>query len=390
MPDVWITSTFGVGAVITVLIAISFWLERRFQAFSFLGTALLVITGSAVLVNLGVIPSSLGEEIHPLYTFANDYGVPMAIVLLLLSTDLKNVLSLGKSAMIAFTLGAIGTAIGAMIAVNLTADGIGPEAWKVAGQFAASYIGGGINYAAVGNALQTSETMFATGAAADNIMTNLWMVMTAVIPALLWKYYPTIRKNEGSEPSESKESFWKRKNISIYDMVTLLSVTFVIIAISDFITPYIDSWIGFSIPTVIVYTSLALLVSWFTPIRRFHGGEEMGNILLHFFFATMGAGTIVSTLIDRGPIVFIFLLIVVTIHALIVFGIGRWFKIEIEMLAVASQACVGGPSTALALATSKGWVQLVTPAVLMGILGYAVGNYVGISLGYLMKTWIGG
>lgn len=391
MSDVWITSTFGVGAVVTVLIAFSFWLDRRFQAFSFLGTAILVITGSALLVNIGVIPSSLGEEISPIYVFASDYGVPLAIVLLLLSTDLRNIFSLGKSACIAFTLGAIGTVMGAILGILLTADGIGPEFWKVAGQFAASYIGGGINYAAVGTALHTSETMFATGAAADNIMTNLWMVMTAVIPALLWKYYPTIKKQKGeADAKEVKEDFWKPKQISIHDMVTLLSVAFVIVALSDFIMPYLDEWLGFSIPTVIGSTTLALLVSWFTPIRHCHGGEEIGNIFLHFFFATMGAGTIVNTLIDRGPIVFLFLFILVAVHALLVFGVGRWFKIEIEMLAVASQACIGGPSTALALATSKGWVRLVTPAVLMGILGYAVGNYVGISLGYLMKTWIGG
>jgi uncharacterized membrane protein len=51
-------------------------------------------------------------------------------------------------------------------------------------------------------------------------------------------------------------------------------------------------------------------------------------------------------------------------------GIGRWRKIEIETLCVASQATVGGPSTALALAISKRWSALVTPSVLLGVLGY--------------------
>ncbi|GGE29750.1 hypothetical protein GCM10011571_34920 [Marinithermofilum abyssi] len=65
-------------------------------------------------------------------------------------------------------------------------------------------------------------------------------------------------------------------------------------------------------------------------------------------------------------------------------------KIDEETLAVASQACVGGPSTALALATSKGWMWLVTPAVLPGVLGYAVGNYVGIAVGHGMRILLGG
>lgn len=83
-----VTSPFGVGAVITSLIALSFWLDRRFRFFSRLGTAILVITGGAVLVNLGMIPSTVGEAaLNPVYIFASDYGVPLAIVLLLLATD---------------------------------------------------------------------------------------------------------------------------------------------------------------------------------------------------------------------------------------------------------------------------------------------------------------
>ena len=54
--DALITTPFGVGAMITSLIAVSFWLDRRFRLFSFLGTAILVISGGALLVNFGVIP----------------------------------------------------------------------------------------------------------------------------------------------------------------------------------------------------------------------------------------------------------------------------------------------------------------------------------------------
>ena len=57
-----IGSPFGVGAVVTALIALSFWLDRRFRLFSFLDTAILVITGAALLVNARVIPSSVPVE----------------------------------------------------------------------------------------------------------------------------------------------------------------------------------------------------------------------------------------------------------------------------------------------------------------------------------------
>ncbi|PTX64527.1 putative membrane protein [Melghirimyces profundicolus] len=389
--DALIATPFGVGAVITSLIAVSFWLDRKFRLFSFLGTAILVITGAAVLVNLGVIPPSVGvEQLNPIYTFANDYGIPIAIVLLLLSSDLSQLRSLGRRAGLAFLLGALGTAAGAMVAVWLTAGGIGPDAWKLGGQFAASYIGGGVNYAAVGSALGTPETLYATGAAADNLMTNFWMVMTALLPALLLRWYPSIRDRASFGPDGSGTEFWNRKEASTQDLIVLTAVTFIVVAAAEAVTPVINGWAGFEIPSVIWYTTLALLLSFLTPVNRLKGGEEMGNFILHFFFATMGAGTILSTLVDKGPVVLLFLAVMVGIHALILFGMGRIFKVEAELLAVTSQACVGGPSTALALASSKGWTSLVTPAVLLGVLGYAVGNYVGIFIGQWMRWMLAG
>ncbi|QKG84594.1 DUF819 family protein [Kroppenstedtia pulmonis] len=388
-----ITSPFGVGAVITALIALSFWLDRKFRLFSFLGTAIMTITGGAVLVNLELIPAAVVDEsetLNPIYVFANDYGIPIAIVLLLLSADLRSLTRLGKPALIAFVLGALGTAGGSLIGVWITAGDIGEEAWKVGGQFAASYIGGGINYAAVGDALGTSATMFATGAAADNIMTNVWMVMTAILPAILFRFYPSIRQRGINESRDASGDLWNKKEVTIYDMTTLIAVTFVIVAVADWVTPWISEKLGIDIPTVILYSTLALIVSAVTPIQRFQGGEDIGNFILHFFFATMGAGTILSALVDKGPVVFLFLVVVILCHGIIVFGLGRLFKVEVEMLAVASQACVGGPSTALALASSKGWFSLMTPAVILGVLGYAVGNYVGITMGYLMKWLLAG
>ncbi|MBA4601211.1 DUF819 family protein [Thermoactinomyces mirandus] len=382
-----ITSPLGVGAVVTLVIWFSFWLDKKFRFFSFLGTAILVITGGAILANLYVIPSSLADDsgqLNPVYQFAGDYGVPLAIVLLLLSADFRNLRQLGKPAMIAFLLAMSGTVCGAVLGGILTADRMGEEAWKITGQFAASYIGGGINYAAVGNAFQTSETMYATGAAADNIMTNVWMVGTAVLPVLLRRFYPSIRDRH-EKPDQPAGNFREPKMVTIHDLVTLLAASFTIVAVAEWMTPWINQALGWEIPSVIWYTTIALLAAWFTPLSRFQGSAEIGNFLLHLFFATMGTGTILSTLVNRGPVVFLFLVLLVGTHALIVFGAGRWLKLEVEILSVASQAAVGGPSTALALTTSKGWTSLITPSVIMGLSGYAVGNYIGVFIGSWMQ-----
>ncbi len=57
---------------------------------------------------------------------------------------------------------------------------------------------------------------------------------------------------------------------------------------------------------------------------------------------------------------------------------------------MASQAAVGGPSTALALAVAREWPGLALPGMAVGLLGYAVGNYAGYGIGWLMRGWLGG
>lgn len=71
------------------------------------------------------------------------------------------------------------------------------------------------------------------------------------------------------------------------------------------------------------------------------------------------------------------------------FGLGRWRNVEIETLCVAIQATVGGPFAALAPAISKRWSVLVTPSVLLGVLGYATGNYIGVGIAYLIRSFTG-
>jgi len=393
------TDPFAVGAVVTVLIALAFFLDRRFRIFSFFGTAIFVITGAALLVNLRVIPPSIpvGDQqtINPIYAFAADYAVPLAIVLLLMTADLRSLRRLGRPAITAFVLGAIGTLAGAFVGGLLLSGAIGPEFWKIAGQFAGSYIGGGVNYAAVGEAVDTSDTLFATGAAADTLMTNLSFVLSALMPVVLLTFYPSIyggrsRDEDGppEEETEVPEEYWQRREISIYHIVYLLALTFVIVAVSTLISTPINGALGFEIPVELWYTTLALLAA-LTPANRFNGGEEIGNVLLHYFFAVLGAGAVLSTLVGKGPVIFLFLVVLVAIHGLIIFGVGRLLKIEIETLSVASQACVGGPSTALALAISKQWRSLVTPAVLIGVLGYAIGNYAGVGMAFLLRAIAG-
>jgi uncharacterized membrane protein len=79
----------------------------------------------------------------------------------------------------------------------------------------------------------------------------------------------------------------------------------------------------------------------------------------------------------------------VSIHGIVIFGLGRLVGLDLQTLAVASQANVGGPASAMALATARGYTDKLLPGVAAGLLGYAAGNYLGLFVAALMRGVIG-
>ena len=86
-------------------------------------------------------------------------------------------------------------------------------------------------------------------------------------------------------------------------------------------------------------------------------------------------------IIQNAPLILVFAAIIVFINMLISFGFGRLFKFNLEEIILASNANIGGPTTAAAMAISRGWTKLVGPILIIGTLGYIIGNYIGTSLG---------
>ena len=77
---------------------------------------------------------------------------------------------------------------------------------------------------------------------------------------------------------------------------------------------------------------------------------------------------------------FVFASVIIIVHMIVLFGVGKMLKIDLAELAMASAVCIGGPSSAAALASAKGWRDLLIPGVLAGSFGYAIGSFAGVSV----------
>lgn len=119
-------------------------------------------------------------------------------------------------------------------------------------------------------------------------------------------------------------------------------------------------------------------------MEKIQGAQEIGTFLIYIFFAVIGSPASISLIIKKSPLLLVFALIIVVFNLIWSLLWGKIFKFTIEEIIIASNANIGGPTTAAAMAVSKGWEDLIVPALLVGTLGYVIGNYYGILTGIIL------
>jgi uncharacterized membrane protein len=381
-----IVDPIAVFLVLSASVYLSLRLEESFRLFKAMGAALVALLSGVVLSNSGLLP---GES--PTYDFLVGPGVRGGVVLILLSVNVKSLRQAGPKMLAAFGLGAVGTVIGSITAGLVLFPQVGTETWKLAGQFTGTYIGGGMNFAALGKALGTSSDLFSAAVAADVILTAFWMAICLTVPVLLGKPKQKPSAEPAGNPTNKTKSlitlehtlYNSVKPVHLRDAAALVAIVFGALWGSEQLAAFFPM-----LPSVLWLTTLALLGAQVPSVRSLTGSAMVGNYLVLMFLAANGAQSVVANIVKVGPAVFYFATLTVTIHGIFIFGLGRLLKIDFGTLAVASQSNVGGAASGMAMASARGYTDRILPGVAVGLLGYAVGNYIGFAVAALMRGWL--
>jgi len=120
----------------------------------------------------------------------------------------------------------------------------------------------------------------------------------------------------------------------------------------------------------------------------FAGSDAVGGALMLVFFAALGASADPAVAVRAGGPALAFIAVQLATHLAFVLAIGKGaMKLPAWAVLTASNACVGGPATAAAMASTRGWAAAVQPAIVVGTVGYAVGTPIGCLVGNVLKSW---
>ncbi|WP_026699575.1 DUF819 family protein [Salibacterium aidingense] len=397
-------NTWALWAFLTGWAAISIYLEQKYAWASKVSGAIIALIGAMALSNLSIIPLESGA-----YDAIWDYVVPLAIPLLLFQANIKKIWQESGRMLTIFLLSSIGTVVGTIISFTLLKDVI-PHLDKIGAMMTGSYTGGGVNFAAMSAKFEAPEDLVSATVVADNAMMALFFFVLMGIPAvsLFRRKFKTPHMEEVESNTSSDEdktlaaSFWKGKEISLKDIASSVATAFFLVAVSfqlaDFFAEAIpggeDAGIFYQVlggligDQYLVLTTLTVLAVFLFPnyFENLHGTQELGTFLIYLFFVVIGVPASLSLVMTTAPLLLVFVLIIVLMNLLCSLVLGKLFKFNLEEIVLASNANLGGPTTAAAMAIAKGWNKLIVPILIVGTLGYIIGNYLGTGIGLFFQS----
>ena len=368
---------FALVAIVVAGAAFAFWAESQRWGRQVSGPVWAILFG-LLLSNTGVVPAST-----PVFSMVSDLLVPAAIPLLLFKANLRRIIAETGPMLLAFMIGVFGAALGAVIGFYLLP--LGAEAVQLAGVFTATYTGGSMNFVAVAKAVGFNDSsQYAAAMAADNLVGTPYLLVLVIIPSIAWvrrRFASPIIEETARErvehPAEEGSG-----TLNLFHLSGALALSLAICALGF----QVADALGIGRYGILFITAFAVIIANISPaaMSRLQGDFELGTLFMYLFFVTIGASANLFELAGEAMILVPYAMMIVGSHLLVLMIGTNLLKIDLAEALVASNACIMGPATAAAIAAGQGWRGLVTPGLLVGVLGYVIANFLGVAVTELL------
>lgn len=374
---------FLLFAIVAGAATLGIWSEYK-RWFKQISGILITMVLTSVLSMSHVIPVASDPKAKvEVYEMIFNYFIPLAIPMMLMGSNITRIIREGGKLLVAFLIGAIGVIIGSYLAFYLI--DLGPDSGNTAGVISATLIGGSMNFIATGEIMNFStHPLFSATIAVDNFAANAYILLLFAIPSMkfLTRFFvePKAENREEKEKNAGEETY----PITMERIAISVTIAGVVAAIGNYLSDLIQKIYSTRMSTsILMITLLAVLLANLFP-KKLKKLEDtafaIGLWMMYVFLAVIGASTNLADMLHVGPSVIGFYLIIMFFHLVFLLSLAKLFKFDVYEVIISSAANIMGPSVAAPMAASLGQKKLITPGILVGILGYVIGTFVGVTI----------
>lgn len=375
---------------------------RRWRWMDKIGPILILYFLGAIIANLGLFPITGTPEGDSLLKFQNNFStvlVPMAIPMILLSFTYRK--GETKDQLIAMITGLLAVIIAVVAGYPIFAKHI-PDAPKIAGMYTACLTGGTVNMAAVSKMLGVDGQQYALLNTYDMMVSFTYLVFIMAF-GIRWarKLLPVKTLDVGSNDADEVRAqierdrqknpyagIWSKEGL--IEILKLLGVTLVVVGLSAGVAAGLSKLIPgtFMMWFILSATTFSIAASFIKPIRRIKYSYEVGMYLIYIFSIVVASMANVRAMDFSGALFIVgFLLFMEVVSLTLQLLSARLFKVDADTAVIASVTYINSPPFVPMIAASMNNKRVLAPGLAIGVIGYAVGNYLGVLICNILGTF---
>ncbi len=369
--------------------AVILYLCYRYPLVNKISPVAIAYISGFVLGNLGVFP----ENFMAVQTSLSEASVAIALPLLLFSLDIRNWARLAGKTLLSMLLAVVAIVIVASILFFVYKNRVS-DAWQLSGMAAALYTGGTPNLAAIKTALGVDTSRFVLLHTYDTVISMIYILFTVTIAQRFFLLFlPPFKKSIQSGPVGEQN---QTEDIQLYagifgkkSLVTLamaLGVSLLIVGISVAVSMLFPKGMAAAI-TILAITTLGIGASLVPAIHRMEKTFQFGMYLIYMFCFVVGSMVSYDMIVNIDYHIMFFVILSIAgsmgVHAVL----SKLFKVDADTFIITSVSAICSPPFVPVVAGGLRNKEVVLSGLTTGIIGYAIGNYLGISLAYILKTF---
>ena len=369
--------------------ALLVYLCYRFAPLRAIGTVVLCYIAGMVLGNIGLLPKSIA----PLQSTLTNLTVALALPLLLFSIDVKKWFRVAGKGMLCMLLATISIVAVAFAAYLITRKG-DSEAWQLAGMAMGMYTGGTPNMAAIKAALGVLSPTYILFLTYDTVVSLIYILLMSSVARPFFRLYlkpyespvsdgAVASEGDEDESIEAYSGMFKPANLPGLGLALLLSAA--IVGVSVFLAGLLPGSAS-TAATILSITTLGICASFVPAVRKIRKTFQAGMYVIYVFCFVVASMTKLDSLIHIDFRILGFVTGCIFGSLFLHSFLCRLFKIDVDTFIITSVSAVCSPPFVPAVAAALKNKAIIISGLTTGIVGYAIGNYLGIFFAYLFKS----
>ncbi|MEN8120197.1 MAG: DUF819 family protein [Bacteroidota bacterium] len=378
------------GIAILTIFCITFpalilYLCHKFPVLNKIGAILIAYGIGLIIGNIGILPEGSESVLDMITTIT----IPLALPLLLFSSDVKKWTKIAGKTMLSLGLALIALMITIFTGYYLFQNKL-DNIWQVSGMLVGVYTGGTPNLAAIQTALNVDNDLYLATHISDMLIGAVYFLFILSFGQrffLLFLPKFKINNNGNSNGNDSKAAddfesyegiFKKRIVVQLLKALGLSILTVVLGGGFSMLVPEKSSMAV----AILAITTFGVLLSLVPSVHKLEKSFQLGMYLILIFSLAVAAMGNIDKLIDSSPYVIYYVGIVVIGTFILHMVLSAIFKIDADTTIITTAALIMSPPFVPVVAGALKNRDIIISGLTIGIIGYAIGNYLGVLIAY--------